>query len=233
MPKTILILHGWNSSRKSWAQVESLLSKDGCKVVIPDMPGFGETPPPPRPWTSDDYLNWVLEFTKNLKLKTPLVLVGHSFGGGLAMKLAIANPELVEKLILVASARIKHKQTLYKKLVGILAKTGKVFSRITIIKKLFYKFVVRETDYLRTSGVMRDTFRNIINEDLTSQIGKIEKPTFIVWGSRDKATPVSDAYVINQKIKGSRLEIIKGCGHALNLECPEKLASKISEFINS
>ncbi|MBI2013550.1 MAG: alpha/beta hydrolase [Candidatus Colwellbacteria bacterium] len=229
--KTILILHGWGSSKKSWEKVANLVSKKGFNVLVPDMPGFGDEPPPPRAWTGKDYLNWVLNFTKNLKLKTPFYVVGHSFGGGLAMKLAIEHPELVEKLVLIAAARIKRKKTLYKKFLGAVAKIGWPLSKIKILRKLFYRFIVRENDYLRTDGVMRDTFVNVIKEDLTPELSKIKPPTLIIWGNKDKMTPIKDANLLKDKILGSKLEIVEGGGHALNLEYPETLAEKIINFV--
>lgn len=241
----ILILHGWGASSKSWAKVKESLEQKGCAVFAPDMPGFGENPPPQSAWTSDDYVAWILNLAKSpaspagrYKLKTPLAIVGHSFGGGLAMKIAIEHPEMFSHLILVATARIHPKparKSFSKTLIYSIAKIGSIFSFLPffkVIRKLFYKFIVRERDYLQAKGVMKETMNKVRNEDLTPLIHRIKQPTLIIWGDKDKMTPIDSAYFLKNKIQNSKLEILPNIGHAPNLECPEKLATLIYTFIN-
>ena len=154
------------------------------------------------------------------------------------MKLAIEYPEIVNKLILIAAARAstkKHRKDLHKPILYALAKIGRIFSFLPffeILRKTFYRFIVRERDYVRTKGVMRETIKLILSEDISEQIHKIKSPTYIIWGDRDNSTPLENAYLIHREIKGSVLEVISGFGHALNLECPEKLTETIFKFIN-
>lgn len=231
----VLLLHGWGSSHRSWAKFREILSHKGIDVIVPDMPGFGDNPPPEKAWHGPDYENWVLEFIKNNHFTIPIILMGHSFGGGLSMKIAIQHSELVDKLVLIAAARMYVKKSVYKKIISRIAKLGKKISPFIpffdAVRKVFYRFIVRETDYTRTSGVMKETFVNVIKEDVTNIVHKINVPTLIVWGDKDKATPVEHARLLNERITGSQLEIIKGCGHPLNLECPEKLAEIVYKFV--
>lgn len=232
--KQILILHGWGSSVKSWAKVQNDLADYGFEVIVPDMPGFGESDPPPAPWNGEAYLNWLLGFIESQKLKTPINVVGHSFGGGLAIKLAVEYPGLVDNLILLGAARMGRKRKFRKKMLNIVAKAGRIIAFLPgfeLIRKGFYKFVVGSRDYEKTTGNMRETIKIILKENLSPQVHKIKAPTMIIWGDRDRATPIEDAYFINREIKGSSLEIITGYGHALNIECPEKIAKIISKFI--
>ena len=71
-----------------------------------------------------------------------------------------------------------------------------------------------------------------MTEDLKDKLDKIIVPTKIIWGDKDNYTSVNDAYFINEKIKNSELEVYKKIGHMPYLECPEKLAESIIEFIN-
>lgn len=235
--KPLLILHGWGSSTKSWEKVQHYLARYGYKVIVPDMPGFGGSDSPPKAWHGDDYLAWLLNFIETQKLETPLNIVGHSFGGGLAMKLAIEYPKLVKNLILVSAARIYTKHSLYKRIVKKIAQLGrKMFYFMpffSIIRKIFYRLIVGEKDYMRAEGVMRETMKLIIREDLTPELHKIQARTLIIWGTKDKATPIENAHLINEKVPGSELETIDGAGHALNLECPEKLAQMIGTYLNN
>ena len=80
---------------------------------------------------------------------------------------------------------------------------------------------------------MKETIKLILKEDLSKQIHKIKKPTMIIWGDKDEATPIEDAYFINKEIKNSRLEIIMDTGHAINLDRPDELAEAIYKFLKS
>ena len=78
---------------------------------------------------------------------------------------------------------------------------------------------------------MKETFKNVVAEDLSQFTGFIRVPTVIIWGNKDKSTPIDDAYFMNNKIKNSKLVVIEGMGHALNKECPDVLAEKILENV--
>lgn len=231
---SVLLLHGWGSSHKSWVKVKGILAKKGIEVIIPDMPGFGDCPAPEKPWNGKNYENWVLNYIEENNLTKPLILMGHSFGGGLAMKLAMEHPKLIKKMVLIAAARLYIKKSLVKKFISEAAKVGKKFDFLPfyeLLRKAAYHFVVGSKDYTRATGTMKETFVNVIKEDLTPRLHEIKTPTLIIWGDKDVATPVEHAHLLKERIKDSELEIIKGCGHPLNLQCPEKLADIIYKFI--
>lgn len=231
---SILLLHGWGSSHKSWEEVRKILGDKGIDVIIPDMPGFGDNPPPDKPWHGEDYENWVLNYIEENKLKKPIILIGHSFGGGLAMKISIKHPELVKKLVLISAARMYAKKRALKHIVYKLAKIGKKFNFLPfyeLMRKVVYKFLVRSTDYTNATGTMKKTFVNIIKEDVTPVVHEIKAPTLIIWGDKDVATPPEHAYFLKKKINDSEIKIIKGGRHAINLQRPKELAEIIYNFI--
>jgi pimeloyl-ACP methyl ester carboxylesterase len=140
---------------------------------------------------------------------------------------------------LVSAAGIKN-APFYKKILGLGALTAKKLKieRIPFLKdfweifrKFFYYYILRKTDYLQASGFLKETIKNILNEDLTSLLDKISVPTLIIWGGKDRITPVKDAYLMERKIKNSTLEILKNVGHTPYLENPQILAQKIKEFL--
>ena len=65
----LLILHGWGSNSERWQKVGELLAKNGIKVIIPDLPGFGKSQKPSRAWGLDDYCEFAGEFIKFLNLE--------------------------------------------------------------------------------------------------------------------------------------------------------------------
>ncbi len=229
----ILILHGWKSSKEKWGKVKDILEKENIKVIIPDLPGFKEETKIDKPWDLDDYLKWVEEYVKKKEqegvLKSPFFLLGHSFGGRIAIKFSLANSEKLKGLILVSSAGIRNK----KKFVSRFSFLKKLsfLPGFSFLRKLFYKLIVRKTDYLGVEGPMKETFKNIVSEDLTGLLPGIRNKTLIIWGKKDKSTPISNAFLMNDKIKDSNMIKLKGIGHMPYLENPELLAEKILNFV--
>lgn len=230
---TFLILHGWGSCAKNWSRVKELLENQGCKVLVPDFPGFGENPSPLKPWSLDDYVEWVKEFCEKNNL-SQIFLLGHSFGGSLAIKFSLKYPERIKKMFLVASAGIR-KKTIRKKILGRISKFFKIFSFLpfySFIRKIFYKFIVKKSDYPYLSEIMRETYLNIINEDLSSLLFQVTVPTIIIWSEKDDVVSLKEGQFINQNIKNSKLLIIPGANHDLERKAPEILVQKILNSIN-
>jgi pimeloyl-ACP methyl ester carboxylesterase len=100
----VIFLHGWALGRKSYRHAIRRLVDLGCKVCAPNLPGFGRTPElPGRSFSFAGYADWVHDFLDALKIDEPVFLVGHSFGGGVAIKVAHRRPERVRTLVLVNS----------------------------------------------------------------------------------------------------------------------------------
>jgi pimeloyl-ACP methyl ester carboxylesterase len=231
----ILILHGWGGSSDSWMKVQEILASQGYQVIVPDFPGFGKSKTPPIPWGIKDYTDFVLDLVNYFELEN-FFLLGHSFGGRIAIKFAIKHPEKLAGLILVSAAGIKPKKSFYQNFISFFAKIGNLFSFLpfySFFRKIFYKFLVRKSDYLMTEGVLKETFLKIIKEDLTPYLSKISLPTLIIWGKKDKVTPLSNAYLMEKEIRNSRLEVLPGIGHKVNLEAPEKLSEIILRFLKA
>ena len=228
--RPLLILHGWGSKSANWIKVAKLLSEKGIKVIIPDLPGFGQSDKPKEVWSLDNYCDFVEKFVEKLGLER-FFLLGHSFGGSLSVKLSLRFPEKIDKLFLVSAACFRRK-SIKKRILFIVAKIFKIFSFIPFLKKAFYKFIVRKSDYSYTDGIMRDIYLGVIKQDLSGLLEKIQIPTNIIWGEKDNITPLKQAKIINQKIKNSKLIIIPGANHDLNTKYPEKLAKAICSYIS-
>jgi pimeloyl-ACP methyl ester carboxylesterase len=232
----VLILHGWGASSDSWIKVQKILAKNDFLVICPDFPGFGKSLTPKNPWSLKDYSDFVLDFLENLKIGEPFFLLGHSFGGRVAIKFVVNFPEKVKKLILVNSAGIKQKLTKKEKIIFWLAKIGnalftpKILVRFKDKARNFFYLFLRHRDYVKANGTMKETIKKILNEDLLPDLPKVKTPTLILWGKRDKLVPVKYAYVFKENIKDSKLKIFSKIGHSPHLEIPEKLAQVISQF---
>ena len=232
--KTLIILHGWQSSKEKWERVKKNLEKQGIEVIVPDLPGFRVEAELDRAWDLNDYINWFENFSSK---KEKFFLLGHSFGGRIAIKFATKHPERLRGLILCGAAGIKPKPGFKTRTIFYLSKIGNAIFGLKPLRRLedrarsLFYFFLRHKDYVKAKGVMRETIRKVLKEDLLSELCQIKTKTLIVWGQKDKMVPVKYAYILKEKIRGSRLEIIPQTGHNPNLEAPEKLSEIILDFV--
>ncbi|MEK7665246.1 MAG: alpha/beta hydrolase [Patescibacteria group bacterium] len=226
--KPFLILHGWGSSSERWQAVGEHLSQFGHMVIIPDLPGFGASDAPKVPWNLNKYVNWAEQFIKELNLND-FYLLGHSFGGALAFKIAVKHVQDIKKLFLISAACVR-KKTPKKNIFTKISKVVKIFyffPYYNLFRKAVYKFIIRKSDYIYFEGIMKETYLNIVSEDLSLYLSFIKTPTVIIWGQEDEATPLENGYFIAKQIKNSKIIVIPDAGHSLNKEQPLVLAEKI------
>lgn len=220
----IVLLHGWGSNIKLFANLIDLLSKK-YKVVAMDMPGFGESQEPPSAWCVDDYADFVIEFLKAYNTDK-VMLLGHSFGGRVIIKLNSREnlPFEITKVILVDSAGIlppkSNKKSFrtrrYKFCRSILS--TKLMQKIApqALEKLRVKY--GSADYVAASPLMRQVLVKTVNEDLEPLLPNIKCPTLLVWGVNDTATPLSDGEKMEKAIPDAGLVKLENAGHYSFLE---------------
>lgn len=233
----ILILHGWGASSDSWLKVQEILAGKGYKIIVPDFPGFGKSDNPPEAWGVGDYSEWLKGFIDKV-IGERVFLVGHSFGGRGAIRFVNRYPDRVKKLILCASAGIRPKLTLKQKLFSWLVKIATKQKRVedgpkpVLLKRVFYS-ILGQKDYYQAKGIMKETFKKIIEENLLPELSQIKVKTLILWGKEDKLVPVKYAFVFQEQIKNSQLKIFPDAGHSPHLEIPEELSKEIITFLEN
>ena len=206
----VLFLHGWGAPAETYRLLLDHLAKTH-RVVAPDLPGFGGSAEPETPWRVDDYVEWTVAFATALGLQK-VVLMNHSFGGRISIKLLARRPLPfeVDKAVFMDAAGILPRRgfSYYAKVYGYKA-----------MKRLFPAWAKRRqgksgsADYRNASPLMRQTMVKCINEDLTALLEKISVSTLLIWGSADTATPLSDGRLMEQKIPDSGLVVLEGAGH--------------------
>lgn len=234
----ILILHGWGGSAVSYIPIKKILDDRSIPTYIPDFPGFGASLAPTRPWGTDEYAQWVIEQMDHEKIDR-CFLYGHSFGGRVAIKLVVQYPHRFQKLILAGVPALPSRRSSKKILFLILAKIGKLFFNIPGVallapyaKKMLYR-LAREHDYERTDGVMRETFKKVVQENLEPLLAHISIPTQILWGEKDQMTPLPVGKKIQQRIPGASLVVLKNAHHGIHKEQPKEVAEKIIQFFHT
>lgn len=222
--EAVVLLHGWGANITLFNQMIDFISTKR-KVYALDMPGFGESEEPKTALTVDDFADCVLEFIKFCGIKKA-VLLGHSHGGRVSIKIANRDnlPFELTKLILVDSAGIIPKKTLKKRLKQRSYKIGKAVLSIGFMQKMFPDALDNlrnkhgSTDYLNASPIMRETLVKVVNEDLEPLLPGISKPTLLIWGENDTATPLSDGQTMESLIPDAGLVTVKNAGHYSFLE---------------
>jgi pimeloyl-ACP methyl ester carboxylesterase len=236
MKKTIVILHGWGSLVKNWQPIKTLLEAQGYKVLLPKMPGHDGTNLE-RPFSTEDYTDWLKSYLKSKRLNQ-VILVGHSFGGQIATQFTAQNPELVTKLILINSSGIRKRLGLKRLLFLPCAKLGKWILSHPSLKKfqaplteLLYK-VARESDYLKASEVMKKTLAQVVKQDQQKNLKQIKTQTLVMWGKKDKMTPLGQGKIIHQLLTNSKFVLFEQASHGLPFQKPKAIANKILWFIS-
>ncbi|MDD2516422.1 MAG: alpha/beta hydrolase [Candidatus Gracilibacteria bacterium] len=219
-----LILHGWGGSSKSWQEIGKKIGSLGYNVFIPDLPGFGDTEID-KVYTIDDYAGFVEKFVKKVGIDN-LILLGHSNGGRISIKLATRGGIKIKKLILNGAAGIKGPPTLKQKIFKIIAKIGKTFKKIPLYEKLrnlFYRAIGGQ-DYLNCENeFIKKTFLNMLEGNLKEELKNIKIPTLLIRGEKDTYTPLKDGKIMNELVKDSKMIILDGEKHGIHLQNPERL----------
>lgn len=227
--KTILFLHGWRSEGMIWKDIADKLDAN-LKLISLDLPGFGLSRLSKKAFSVSDYAEVVAHFIKKINLEN-VILVGHSFGGRIGIKLASSYPELLEKLVLVDSAGLILDQKKIERQRK-LAKFAKPFFRPKFmqgLRKAIYKRIGSE-DYLATPEI-QETYKKVIGEDLRPDLSKIKVETLLFWGADDKETPIQYAEIMNKEIKNSQKVIVREAGHFSFLDQPQEFAETLKDFI--
>ena len=228
----LILLHGWKQDVSSFHNISEIL-KDHFTLWLIDLPGFGRSENPKRPFYVKDYAEIIEEFIKQNKLKNPNLL-GHSLGGRVGIKLASQNPEILNKLVLESSAGIKHEHDLLRMASFALAKIFNVLipDSLSLKKYLKHKFYKQVGSDYDDAKELKSTFVNIINEDLTPDLPKIKTQTLVIGGELDTAVPPRDQKKMYRKIPNSKLEILEKVAHFPHLENPSKFLYYVTDFLS-
>lgn len=217
--ETAVILQGWGTSYPLYDVVaKALLPK--YRVLQFDLPGFGASQEPPESWNVDQFTDFFIKLMEALEIKKT-VLIGHSYGGRMIIKLVARDniPFEIDKIVLIDSAGVMPKRSFGQKV--------RVF-RYKILKKILYfkpvylmfselielwKSTQGSEDYRNATPIMKGCLVKAVNEDLTHLFEKNKYDTLLIWGDKDEATPLSDGELMEKLMPSAGLAVIPGTGH--------------------
>ena len=218
----VLALHGWARSSEDFAA-----TVDGFDAIALDLPGFGATPPPPEPWGAAGYAAAVAEVLP--ELDRPAVVVGHSFGGRVAVHLAVSHPDAVAGLVLTGAPLVRRPGA-SARTPALAYRVGRALHRKGLLGDARMEGLRRRygsRDYLAAAGVMRGVHVTVVNETYEDQLRAITCPVELVWGDDDTEVPVSVAEAAGALLARSTLTTIAGAGHLVPLTAPGALQDAV------
>ena len=220
--KDILLLHGWGQNIEMMKPLGDRFCNNH-RITILDLPGFGASEEPKEKWTIQKYNEMLEEFVEKVNIKKPII-IGHSFGGRLAIRYSAEHP--IEKLVLFGSPCIRIQEEL-----PITVRILKSLKQVPGLNNIgeYMKKYIGSRDYKAASPVMRQTLVEVVNEDLSKYAREIEEPTLLIWGENDTEAPVSDAKELERIMVDAALILLPGTHYAY-LENLDRVTSILDNF---
>jgi pimeloyl-ACP methyl ester carboxylesterase len=223
----IVGLHGWGRDRHDLTAALS-----GHAQMRVDLPGFGLSPRPSAPCGAAAYADWLAAALDEHGLAGPAVLVGHSRGGGVAVCLAAARPDLVRGLVLCGAPLLRDAGQGRPALGYRMARSAR---RAHLMPARRFEAMRRSrgsADYNAATGVMREILVTVVNESYDAQLRAITCPVALVWGSRDRAVPPAMADRASALLAApATAEIVDGAGHDVHLLAPDRVSAAIGKVL--
>ncbi|GHV43941.1 2-hydroxy-6-oxohepta-2,4-dienoate hydrolase [Synergistales bacterium] len=239
---TVVFLHGWGVDYSYFLPVVERIKKT-IRVCALDLPGFGGSDEPPVAWGVGDYADFTRSFLSGMGVKSA-VLIGHSFGGRIAIKLAARSSSdkdglEIPKIVLVDSAGIRPKKSAKRKIKDIFYKIVRQILSTDFIRKKYPRALEKwrvkngSSDYRNASPRMRECLVKVVSEDMTPILPRVSCPALLVWGENDTATPLRDAHVMENLIPDAGLVVLRGAGHYSFIEQSGVFAAVLDSFLNT
>ncbi len=255
--KTLLFLHGFGESKETWRFLVPKLSQSHHLVLL-DLKGFGQSPKiKDHAYSVYDQAREVASFIKEKKLNN-ITIVGRSFGGGVALVLALMQKdklisENIKNLVLINSMSYKQNlpsmlKTLNKPIIGFLGihlisndwMAEEAYRFAFYNNKLIPKDSVAYASHILSTPLAKYVYLETVELLIPDDINMIQRryreialPTLILWGKEDVSIRVNNAYKLNIDLKRSQLKVFPKVGHMPNEEVPKKVVFEILKFMES
>jgi pimeloyl-ACP methyl ester carboxylesterase len=222
----VLALHGWARSHRDFDMVIAGENQVSLPALALDLPGFGASPPPDSAWGAEEYAEAVGRVLKDME--APVVVLGHSFGGRVALHLAVRCPERVHALVLTGAPVLRP-----------LGGGGHVAFEYRVMRRLHRLRILSDSrmetarqgfgsaDYKAAHGVMREVLVRAVNESDEAQLDAVRCPVHLVWGADDTAAPLEVAERALAHITRGDLVAHAGVGHLTPLLIPAALRDAV------
>jgi len=244
--ETVVFIHGSGpgaSGHSNFKQNYPLFVTAGYRVIVPDLPGYGASDKPDTLYTLDFFVTALSGLLDALDVQR-CILVGNSLGGAIALGLALAEPERVEKLILMAPGGVEDRET-YFKMVGIqrmvelynAGPLGIEQMRRIMSLQLFDSSQLDDSLLAERVAVAvhqpRNLFTTMMVPNMTERLEELQAPILGFWGTDDNFNPASGALKVLNHAPNARFIMLNRCGHWVQVEHRELFNKACLEFLRS
>ncbi|MGH9182505.1 MAG: alpha/beta fold hydrolase [Acidimicrobiales bacterium] len=216
----VLALHGWRRDRRDLVPAVA-----GLNAVAVDLPGFGATPPPEEAWGTAEYAAMLGPIVA--EMDRPVVVLGHSFGGRVAVQLAATRPEAVRALVLTGVPLLRPPAPRPARAYRL----ARALHRAGLVGDGAMEAVRARSgsaDYRQASGIMRQVLVRVVNESYEDELGSLDCPVELVWGERDAVAPLEMARAAARLVADARLTVCPGADHFSFRTHPEELRAALA-----
>ena len=235
-PLTVLCLHGWGRTHRDFAAVLSPPGGEDLDAVSLDLPGFGATPAPPRAYSSHEYAEAIAPILE--EASGPVVIVGHSHGGRVALCMAAANPDKVAGLVLIGAPVLRRHSTSAPSLRYRAMRAANRWHLVSDARMETIRRRSGSSDYAAATGVMRETLVKVVNESFEEELAGLTCPVVLLWGSLDTDVPLevaqrAEAIIASSQASGSSqvtLSVLEGVGHLVPTSDPAAVRDAIDRL---
>ncbi len=234
----VVLVHGLGGRAEDWEKLVPYLRRAGCRIYLPDLPGFGQSERPANfSYSVTDQSKIIVGFLDALGLKQ-VDLGGWSMGGWIVQLVAVNNPDRVKKLVVFDSAGLYVRPEWDTKLFTPIspAEVEKLDKLLMPHPPHLPDFVAR--DIVRVSRehawIMLRALDTMLQgrETTDALLGQLKMPVLIVWGEVDQITPLSEGKKIHSLIPQSQLDVVRGCGHLAPNECATAIGPAVVRFLS-
>lgn len=227
----VVFLHGLVGLNEHWDEVVQRM-RSGCRCVMLELPLL-------QLEGDDCSIHGVEALTAQFleeHVGRPVVLVGNSFGGHVALRLALHRPDLVRGLVLAGSSGLIERTMVREVQIRpsrewLTERIAELFFDRSKMNEGDIDRAHRELDRREGARAMIRLSRSARRDHLGQKISEISAPTLLIWGRQDIVTPPEAAEIFKERIRDSRLVWFDRCGHAPMIECPEEFAEALTAFV--
>jgi pimeloyl-ACP methyl ester carboxylesterase len=240
----LVLVHGAVADTRYWRRELDELS-DEFTVVAWDAPGCGRSFDPPEDYGLDGYADCLAAFIEALGLERPHLL-GLSFGSGLALELFRRHRALPRSLVLTSAyagwlGSLGREVAEERRRWGLSAadmpreEYVRDFNETLFVSSVPADIVDEMTEIVKElhPAGLRAMSNAFADADLRDVLPEIDVPTLLIYGDLDQRSPVPVGEDLHARIPGSRLVVIPGVGHALNMEAPERFEDEVRSFLHA
>ncbi len=240
--RTVLLVHGLGSNNAGWQGQTGALRSAGWRVLVPDMPGFGDSPFAGGRWRIADAAAELAALLHALQPAGACV-AGISMGGTVALQLALDYPQLVQRLVLVSTfARLRARgprQLLYFARRYLLLHLRGLPSQARAVAQHVFPLPAQENwraafyQQILQSDVRayRSAMLALARFDVQSRLAAVRVPTLVITGSQDATVLPENQAGLVHGIAGARQLILNG-GHAIMVEQPQAFNAALLQFLS-